>query len=335
MHFLLSRQARRVTPTDWWICAVRMAARWSAERGDRLISVHGLFPADYSAWCYRRCGGEVQHAPDAPGPRSVAFQARDRMAAEAADALIGISIRDGGLMLEIGLEYLKRGKRVLVLEPPVSERACEGNRILLASGAERLDLPLEHPCEPRHRTISPCAPSPGYLWHFTRSRSGPWPGQSFDDYCLSLFENREGAEHSAADALDRIMREQRIRACGSMIRGGRPVVCLTEAMPEELLALRRFRPALLRWDFEPHAIGIRREAAAELGIRPVSYLPSSSFKTMPPTERWLFQKHEPPKVDFRHEREWRHPGDIDLAQLNPRDVCIYSAEERSSRGRQR
>lgn len=272
--FLLSRQSRTITPQTPWLRKIEAAARWAVDEGFTLLAHERIVPAEFGAWLYRRLGGNVE------------VVATDDDLAHA-DVLIPISIRKGGTM-----ERLARSGNVL--EPNLE--------ILLPTPHSQLSalhsqLPTPH----------------SHLWHYTRSCPGPWPGQTRDEWFGSLLENHPGAAHSGGDALDRILHERKIRACGKMIKGAHPVVCFSERSPDELLNLRRYKPALLRWDFEPFAIGIPKSLCPD--IRPVVY----SFQ---PTNNYLYQKHDPPKVDFMHEAEWRNLGDFHL----PDEIFIYRGD---------
>lgn len=316
---LISRQARGLTARTWWLRAVWEAAGWMGERGIALVTAEHVLPQRFAAWAMRERGGAVERV-DAAG---MARAEVDRAVCDRADLLVAIAVRGGGGMEATALDAIAR-KKLLVVHGPLDDRGLAGNRRLIAAGAERLDLAIEIPV-PRPVAL-PLEPTPspdGFLWHCTRSRSGPWPGQSEDDYFRSLIRNDPGSSHTADDALDRILAERKIRACGKMIRGRCPVVCFSAARPESLLEARRYKPALLRWDFEPAAIGIRREVAEARGVRPVRYLSPEAFADLAPEERPFFQKHAPPEVDYSHEEEWRCEGDFPLDGIAEKDLFVW------------
>lgn len=117
-----------------------------------------------------------------------------------------------------------------------------------------------------------------------------------------------------------------IRARPRLIRGEISVVSFTELPPDAAASAHVFRAWLHRWDFEPYAIGIRWKAALDMGVKPVVYRASADYASIPDDDRWLFQKQEPPRVDFANEREWRHLGDVNLAALNAADWVVYHEE---------
>lgn len=230
-------------------------------------------------------------------------------------------------MERFALEALAAGREVRLVE---GETPSAIRLRLIEAGARPLALEITRPT-PIAAPFPAAIPraighETGYLWHFTRTSPGPWPGESEETYLDALIGNSPGAAHAAEDTLARILGEGRIRASGRLIRGARPVVCLTEATPLEIMALRHYRPALLRWDFEPAAVGLPRAAAERLGLRPVRHLPPGAERTLPDEERHLFQKHDPPEVDFRREKEWRSAGDIDLSPFAPDEMRIFPEE---------
>lgn len=361
LAFLLSRQSRRLTPRTWWIRAVDAACAWGSARFQTLLSFNGFSRADFPPWTWHRHGGAVVEA-----------SSLEHLAA--ADAFIAVDVRRHGNMLRIGLDALARGRPVYVMMPSHDQAPHEGalsraspgmrdgHEILLEAGAELLELNVPLSPEPSPDARRPgCHPSaldgsgsranvfecrrsgprdpPGsFLWHCTRAATGAWPGQSIGEYYASLLGNHPQAEHTACDALDRILGEGRLRARGDLIRGAYPVVCFTAKSPEALRAMRAYKPALMRWDFEPFAVGIRREAAIAAGIKPVRYLSPVAFASMLDGDRHLFQKHDPPAVDYSQEEEWRSLGDVWLDRFLPGDVVVWrgeslSREERRRRGK--
>jgi hypothetical protein len=325
--FLLSRQPRALAPDTWWFRAMNAAATWAVNQTMALVAGDAPFSQRTAARLVSRRGGDTRIIATPPGRGRSGWRERDRMTIAAADRLIGLSIRPGGIMEALALSALAEGKAVHLIQgetpPAIRDR-------LIEAGATILDIPIE-PVTPRAAALPEAIPrayddEPSHLWHFTRSACGPWPGETEEQYIDALIKNAPGAGHTATDALARILEERRIRACGRLIKGSRPVVCLTAATPREIMAIRKYRPALLRWDFEPAAIGIPIDAAEALGIRPVRYLPPGAERTLAAGDRHLFQKHQPPEVDFSKELEWRVAGDLDLSGLRLEEMRVYLPE---------
>lgn len=344
---LLSRQERNVGPRTWWVRAAAAAAGWAVRQGWRLVSGEGLLPIDFVRWVYRYHGGGVEEigtgaASKGRAGRRGEMRRRDREVLSEADVLIGVAVRRGGIMEEEGLRAIAAGKRVWVVPPPGRTKEFQGNISLLKTGALDLRLPeIENQNRPPSRKarrsapggmvyltpaaggfIQSSAPPEQYLWHFTRSCSGPWPGQSQSDYFLSLVRNEEGAAHAAIDTLNRILSERTLRASGKVIRGGFAVVSFSAQNPAALLAGRKFRSALARWDFEACALGLPRVRAESMGVRPVSYLPSAEFLRLDMCERPYYQRSDKDSTDWTHEQEWRHVGDVDLSRAAMAELCL-------------
>jgi len=160
------------------------------------------------------------------------------------------------------------------------------------------------------------------LIHYTRSCPGPWPGQSYGDYCQSLIDGREEAVHSGFHTLRRILEEGVIRGSERLTRGKRAVVSLTECLPGELIRLIKWRKGLIRWSFEPYGIAVARDILLELGARPVIYGDETTFRNLPEDGKFLFQPHSSEGKDWSVEQEWRIQGDLDLKNLRFQDITV-------------
>lgn len=363
--FLLSRQGRGVTPRTWWVRAVTVASRWAARQGWTLISGAGILPMDYLRWVYRCHGGEVEEIGTVArrgrrGTRVQQMRTRDADVVKEADVVVGIAVRKGGIMAEEGRKALAAGKKVWVIPPPSQTAEFRGNLELLKEGAVELRLPelnsasgdssqmsgRRSACGNRPEEMSlayfvsgetefvesHAAPADElFLWHFTRPCHGPWPGQTTEDYFSSLLRNDPAAAHTGLDTLERILAERKIRASAKIIRGRYPVVSFSAESPSVLLSKRKFRSNLARWDFEPYAIGIRRAAAESLGFRPVAYLPSGEFDRLSASERPFYQRADRDSIDWRHEKEWRHAGDVDLSRISPSELRFLVPSGNSAR----
>jgi hypothetical protein len=127
------------------------------------------------------------------------------------------------------------------------------------------------------------------------------------------------ARRDASAALWRILQTCTLQASSRLIRGHFPVVSFTAVSPARIDELHRYRSHLVRWDFEPWGIVFDRDWLAKQNAHPVRYLPSTAFRNLAPTEKALFQKHEPPDCDYSMEEEWRIAGDFHFAHA-PKDV---------------
>jgi hypothetical protein len=163
-----------------------------------------------------------------------------------------------------------------------------------------------------------------YLYHYTRSCAGPWPGETHRDYLLSLLRNEPLSDHTALTALIRMLWEGLIRASSLIVRGDHPVVSWTSRPPADLSAIRRWNPALIRWTFEPYGIAVKRKVLKKHGAVPAIYAASSTYEQLQPKDRFRFQLHELPRCSWKEEREWRLPGSFDLTQLNPGDAFGFA-----------
>ena len=261
---------------------------------------------------------------------------RDRVVIHAADLVIAVAIRSGGHMEALLRARFDAGQRVQAVMPAADGPIWRGTRNLLTMGIPPVDEQLwqqaREQMESRRLTganefdWTSCFPTwrdaplgTPTLAHFTRGANGAWPGQTYAEYLDDLWHGGMRARRDAPAALWRILQSSLLKASGRLIRGGFPVVSFTAASPERLDELHRYRPHLVRWDFEPWGIIFDRDWLAKREARPVKYLPGKSFARLPPAEQPFFQKHEPPKCDYSMEEEWRVLGDLDFSDA-PKDA---------------
>ena len=155
----------------------------------------------------------------------------------------------------------------------------------------------------------------GWLIHWTRACSGPWPGETEAEYYTALSKSGDEYCHTGVHALQRILQEKRLRASSWRIGSGVPVIAFTELSPIESIALMRWRPRWSRWSIEPYGIAIRRELAESLGLRPVRYIDNQEWESLTVEEK-PFSHTRGKKADiWPAEREWRVAGDIDLRTI--------------------
>jgi len=173
----------------------------------------------------------------------------------------------------------------------------------------------------------PSSESWQWLTHCTRAQSDGWPDQRQIDYLDELLLNCDASDHSAFAAVQRIIATQRLVATSRMIRGDTDVVCFTAVPLRDLPQLRSFRSHLTRWDFEPYGICIRHDWLARRRCLPVRYGDDSLWNSLAAEDRPLFQvrttRSRRRSIDWSIEREWRHVGDVDLAELPTEAGLIF------------
>ena len=133
----------------------------------------------------------------------------------------------------------------------------------------------------------------------------------------------KGADNDAAfDTLWKILKDKKLIAGSGYVIGDQRVVCFQET-PLGALEENLFFEKKLKEDSNDHVrylpFGLRFNKGSLYikGARPVVYGDPDELKSVMPTkEHWRIVKHNlsDPKqiVDWTHEREWRHPGDLDF-----------------------
>ncbi|MBI4773910.1 MAG: hypothetical protein HY788_06970 [Deltaproteobacteria bacterium] len=264
---------------------------------------------------------------------------RDRCVGNLAHEIWVAEIRGGGNMEAVGRRALERGKPVRVYAPGRFGASTGGNRNLLetACGGNvgRIDTHSHPGLVPKgegqgwkanvNSTGTTCAgltaKTPAsrldepILVHYTRRCNGAWPGQTHRDYLEGVLGGAEDFEHTAFQALRRILREGRIRAGHRLIRGALDTVSFTECEPDEIRRLIRWQSALVRWSFEPYGIVFPKALLEEMGAVPVLYGDAQTYEALDEVQKFRFQHLDPNRTDWSQEKEWRCRGDLMLSAV--------------------
>lgn len=274
---------------------------------------------------------EIRPRPGAPGTERLTPAYRDRLIDALSDAIVGIEIRSGGNWHQILEERLARGGKVYCVTTEERPGLCHEQ--LLELGAIPLDIGIDDSARPEPAVAPPSSPwnedqptdsnhLEGYLFHYTRRRAGPWPDQHLTEYLDELILRAPGAAHTGLDALGRILSSRVILASRRLIRGGASVCCFTDRGPHEMRELARWSPGQTRWNFEPYAVGFRREYAERKRIQQVLHLPPEQYAGLSSEDRFRYQRLELETSDWRAEGEWRVEGDFDFRDARVEDVVV-------------
>ncbi|GIW96922.1 MAG: hypothetical protein KatS3mg111_0255 [Pirellulaceae bacterium] len=195
--------------------------------------------------------------------------------------------------------------------------------------ARRLGEPVGSARRVRPQQVAARAPDacpesagqPQWLVHCTRGTNGPKQSASL----VTLSEAWNGTMPMAIDPLQNlalICRQGRLRANASLLRTSVACVCFSAVDLRELIARRRFRSHLGRWDWEPYGVLISRQQLERLGGRPVIYGDQDEFQRLPKMLRPFFQAVGK-QGQWREEKEWRVCGDVDLQKLPWDSVHLF------------
>ncbi len=156
-----------------------------------------------------------------------------------------------------------------------------------------------------------------YLVHCTRSRRGPWPDQSIDQFHDELLQSPWIEQPSVFESLERILQSQRIVATNGLRRGKVETVCFSSNEISHLLSMRKFQIHLARWDWEPYGMMIDRDWLERKGAKQVSYMDQATAHRTSEEDLTYCQvvANDAGSRDWRAEHEWRIAGDVRLGQL--------------------
>jgi hypothetical protein len=337
---LNSRVGHRVTSEDFWIKKTKIIVEEIATRDLALVSSYNTLPYSLvnSMWYGRPliivCDEPL---PFQPETRRKQFLKTYHDAFDLENTLF-ISPFDPIVKIPPSKRYRIRDKLIAAIAhyifPGVIRKAGNFEKIVADYASKILNCgPDQDPSRPaRKRTSKNPAPqmpknessdlfrNENFLFHYTRSKPGPWPDQTIHEYCKSLVAGHIGCGHTAFDTLEKILHERQIKGNSGLVRGNRPVVCFTECPPHAIHKINKWRPGLLRWSFEPYGIAIPKKTILESGGRPVMYGAERSFRFMDEDEKYLFQPVD--KIDWTAEREWRLMGNLALVQRIWSDLVV-------------
>lgn len=156
-----------------------------------------------------------------------------------------------------------------------------------------------------------------YLVHCTRSRRGPWPDQSINQFHDELMQSPWETQPTVLESLKKILMQQRLIATNNFRQGNIDTVCFSSNEITELLSMRKFQSHLARWDWEPYGIMIEREWLQSNGAKQVSYIDRASASKMSKDALAFCQvvSSDSNSTDWRTENEWRIAGDVRLSKL--------------------
>ncbi len=354
---LNSRQSKTPVGNDGWVQATLRAVEGAVSDGYTIVSSTGMHTWNLVTWATGHRGGQLKLVIPAPywqnipgfscdpqlekqhlinyvvgqfqldaaltefafigereneRSRKPLWSERDQAIVRQADILYPISVRPKGTLAELLAQrepnqvipdyQIPYGKSVAIRPSYTFDRHALGE--------------LDHDWD--------------FLTHWTRASHDPWPGERAGEFYRAVAQSRDEYPRSASAALSRILQEQKLRGSSRHIRGKYRVVGFTELRPSEAVDLMRWRPRKVRWNFEPYGVAIRRDIAETLGCRPVIYGTNQDYEQLSQEDQPFFQHIGERGGDWRPEREWRYPGDLDL-KLIPQDalcVIVYSHEDK-------
>lgn len=167
-----------------------------------------------------------------------------------------------------------------------------------------------------------------YFTHCTRGNSAAWPQESMEGYVRRVWNEGNSVSPDPFLTLMNILQERCLRGSNWMTRTQTPMVSLSSAPIEDLLARRTFRTHLGRWDWEPYGIIFLQSCLAD--AHAVTYGPKSNFEKLP-AEMQLFYQPNDGRQDWSDEQEYRFVGNIDLAVLPSHAAVVFTQTENEAR----
>ncbi|MGV3486512.1 MAG: hypothetical protein ACO1RT_18995 [Planctomycetaceae bacterium] len=260
---------------------------------------------------------------------------RDRLAIELADRVDATFVRPRGTIMRLLCKRLQHDPSSAV-QVLVTDAADDAAKRLIDCGAIGYCITAKAPLAARCGLVpssiaadtdaafeSLMGEPERWLIHSTRARSGPWPGESQQQFIDGLLLRPPSRESSSPlGTLERIVRERRLVGTHRTTASAQPVVCFSGLPIRDWLARRTFRPHLGRWDAEPYGVAVNREAAERCGVLPVIYGEHPRHCGLGKADLWRFQAigHT---YDWTGEQEWRGRGVLDLSRFAVDEVIVF------------
>ncbi|MBD3322592.1 MAG: hypothetical protein GF350_15935 [Chitinivibrionales bacterium] len=237
---------------------------------------------------------------------------RDRALVAEADILVPVSIRTRGGMEQLLHRSAESGK-------PVIDR--------FRIEYEKRTGPVHYHVQGSHVSESIVQCDIPYSIHWTRSSNTAWPTERKLDYYNDILDS-ERYPRSAFFSLRNILEYKLICATSKHMQDKIPTVSFSDIPPVEIIPLMRWRARYRMMSFEPYGIGIKKEHALKLGIKPVIYYSRKNVPSVEKENHYLLQSRGE-ITDWRQEREYRFKGDFGLHAISKKYLACfcYTASE--------
>jgi hypothetical protein len=344
---LISRQALRPCAHTSWVAGARAAVAWVGANGYRLLTSTGMQTWELLVALARDADiaqTMILSADDERDfdwqreralrdfdldPRLVDFRPtsrfsdlrqrpprrdRDSTIIDQADVLLPVSIRPHGALCSL-IDKRMRCSRIRCIRDFEAPYVARSSKPSYAVSGDNLTEALQ---SMQNR----------YIVHWTRASRGPWPTERPIDYYRAL-SRADAYPRNACATLHNILARGVIIASGRHLPRDIRAVCFTAAAPGAFAACMRWRRRYAEMSFEPYGIGVSRDCAGALGLKPVVYVdPGAPVPAH--AQKWLCQGAGS-AGDWRIEKEYRHLGDFSLSRV-PREaliaLCHTAAEAR-------
>ncbi len=303
----LTAESRDAPPGDWQESCQSLAVRWSS------ASIPGAGCTGFLAVPQESTtSGLHTDLRDVP--------LHDRVLFAMADRIHLLRVRSGGNIQRL-VRCSQRSSFAGTKSITISDSAAKPCSTAKGSAAAEARF---------HRSNAPSLPADGplqdperWLVHWTREFRGPWPGESETQYHDAVLLST-AVDHSACGTLQRILREELLRASTQAIRGGHAVVSFTAVPLREFRDRHVYRKHRRRYDFEPWGLALRKSVLLRFGAAPVCYSDARSWSDFPAEQRPWFQRRVcSAALDTEAEQEWRICGDLSLVSFSSEDLVVF------------
>jgi hypothetical protein len=171
-----------------------------------------------------------------------------------------------------------------------------------------------------------------YLTHCTRAHNSSWPDNHNASQWYQWLLQELPEENSPYATLCKIARSKRLLAHAGLYRGSHAAVSFSEVALPELLARRRYRTHLKRWDWEPYGVLFSKTPLQQIGCKSVIYGDDETWKQLNSKQQpWYQPRHSKDgKESWVEEKEWRMIGDLRFCQLPWESIIFFVPTRREA-----
>jgi hypothetical protein len=267
---------------------------------DEIVNNVEYFMHDYGLKLDNCAFKLVQSAGNSNGKKAW-WDTRDKLAIDMAYEIMPVSIRKGGRWSEVLISPIVNAKMVNREFQTAYNHKPEKTQMAF----EIINDGISY--------------NPDFITHWTRRFCCPWPGERSADYYKAIANSANEYPRGADATLKRILSEKLLRGSSTRIKNGKIAVGFTDLPPHEAVKLMRWRKRYCRYTFEPYGIAIRKEAAIDAGIKPVTYIGKNHNPLSQKPDEYT---QTCSKGEWWRESEWRFIGNLDLSRFAPADIRV-------------
>lgn len=339
---LNSRQPLNPSGTTAWVKATEIAVKWLGETGYSILISEGIQTYEltlYFSVKYHMNSIIVLPATDMHHFICRYLWIKSQFDLHQCNTVFIPLISDANEKIQIFRDYYIVENADLLLPVSVRNKGEMSKLIETCKGRNRkIDYRFQIPYEPRLSSLKYGIDMENfteniqkldreYIVHWTRSSSYAWPDERLQIYYNAISVSKT-YPRNAFFTLQNILRTRTIKASSRHMPRDIRVVSFSGHSPVKFASLMKWRTRYVEMSFEPYGIGIQKNAAINMGIKPVKYVESRRKSIN--SENWLIQSYGKSSL-WPDEDEFRYNSDVDLSLFSSEQLICFCLTEDEAR----